>query len=68
MSQAQPISKFLPEHEPAVKIQVRVKKSLYDQVNDIRRKEGHSWVELIEAFMEAFVAEKKVPHRVHKEA
>lgn len=53
------LKKFLVPHAELTGFQTRVETGLLGKVNDLRKDEGLSWQELIEALFRAYIAESK---------
>jgi hypothetical protein len=53
------LKKFLAPHIELTGFQTRVETGLLSKVNDIRKAEGLSWQELIEALFRAYISESK---------
>lgn len=54
----QAISSFIPEREEKVNLQVRVKKSLHEEVEKLLDQQGITWVKFIEASFSAYLTEQ----------
>jgi hypothetical protein len=59
MPKQQSIHDYLPKHEgKKIPVQAKVRASLYLAADEKREQEGYTWVEIVEAALQAYIAKK----------